>query len=307
MGLGKSIRIYLKDGNVTGIKLAEVVNWTIHGVSCPRNKVSDLSFDEQNKKPGVYFLLGIDDQTNKPKVYIGEAENVYKRLQKHVSEKDFWNDVIFFTSKDENLTKSHVKYLESRLLEVAIDADRYVVDNPNSSNASALPLPDQDAMEEFILNIKLLIGVLGHKLLERVTSPTTVVTDVQLTATTENYQVVNTSGNLELFLSSKGLKASALQTNEGLVVLEGSDVAESITKNLQNGYKDLREDLISNNIIKSENDKLTFVKNHLFSSPSAAAAIIVGYSINGRNTWKNAQGKTLKDIEKEKIKAGNNG
>lgn len=307
MGLGKSIRIYLKDGSVTGIKLAEVVNWTIHGVSCPRNKTPDLNFDEQNKKPGVYFLLGVDDQTNKPKVYIGEAENVYKRLQKHVSEKDFWNDVIFFTSKDENLTKSHVKYLESRLLEIAIDADRYVIDNPNSSNASALPLPDQDAMEEFILNIKLLIGVLGHKLLERVTSPSTFIADIPLTATTENYQVVNTSGNLELFLNSKGLNASALQTNEGIVVLEGSDVAESITKNLQNGYKDLRVDLINNDIIKLENGRLMFVKNHLFSSPSAAAAIIVGYSINGRNTWKNKQGKTLKEIEKEKIKAGNNG
>ncbi|WP_199538231.1 GIY-YIG nuclease family protein [Emticicia sp. C21] len=120
MGLGRSIRIYLKDGNVSGIKLAEVVNHTIQAISCPRNKLSELNkdFTKEANRPGVYFLLG-DDGTIKSKVYIGEAENVWERLKNHDTLKDFWNEVVLFTSKDENLTKAHVKYLESKLLGIA--------------------------------------------------------------------------------------------------------------------------------------------------------------------------------------------
>lgn len=117
MTLGKSIRIYLKDGTVSGIKQAEVVNHTIQALSCPRNKLSDLNkfFSKESNRPGVYFLLG-EDETSKNKVYIGESENVWERLKNHDTSKDFWSEVIVFTSKDENLTKSHVKYLESKLI-----------------------------------------------------------------------------------------------------------------------------------------------------------------------------------------------
>src|SRR5262245_44807612 len=111
---GKSIRIYLKDGTVTGMKFGEVVNQTIQSIFCPRLRISELAGYTESKRPGVYFLLGKDDETNEPKAYIGEAENVYDRLQHHIANKEFWNEVIFFVSKDENLTKAHVKYLESR-------------------------------------------------------------------------------------------------------------------------------------------------------------------------------------------------
>ncbi|MFL9844498.1 GIY-YIG nuclease family protein [Flavobacterium rhizosphaerae] len=143
MSLGKSIRIYLKDGTVFGIKQAEVVNHTIQSLSSPRKKISDLNilFQRELNKPGVYFLIGEDRGNNS--VYIGEAENVWERLKSHDTQKDFWNEVILFTSKDENLTKSHVKYLESRLISIAIDADRYKIKNSNSPNLSSLPLADK--------------------------------------------------------------------------------------------------------------------------------------------------------------------
>src|SRR5690606_18070485 len=111
------------------------------------------------------FLIGEDDH-NQNKVYIGEAENVWDRLKTHDTKKDFWNEVILFSSKDENVTKSHVKYLESRLISIAINANRYKVENSNSPNLSSLPLPEQDSMEDFLLNLKLLNGTLGHKFLE---------------------------------------------------------------------------------------------------------------------------------------------
>ena len=122
MKIGKTIRIYLNDGTVTGIRHAEIVNWTGQAISSPRTKIKMLSDWEESRKPGVYFLFGIDEESGQDAVYIGEAENVFERLQHHIANKDFWNEVIFFTNKDENLTKSHVKYLESGLIKgVEID------------------------------------------------------------------------------------------------------------------------------------------------------------------------------------------
>ncbi len=225
---GKSIRIYLKDGSVTGIKFGEVVNQTIQSISCPRLRTSELSEYAEAKRPGVYFLFGQDKETGDPKVYIGEAENVFERLQSHIANKEFWNEVIFFVSKDENLTKSHVKYLESRLIQIAFLTKRYKVDNNNQSQPSSLPPADRDAMEEFLIYIKLLIGVLGHKFLEDVTTIMKKKDELTpLTTTTQDDRVLSVNSNLELFLSVSSFKASALQTDEGIVVLEGSEAVIS--------------------------------------------------------------------------------
>ena len=302
---GKSIRIYLKDGTVTGIKFGEVVNQTIQSISCPRLRIGELNDYPESKRPGVYFLFGQDEETNEPKAYIGEAENVYDRLQNHIANKDFWNEVIFFVSKDENLTKSHVKYLESRLIEIAFSIRRYKIDNYNQSQLSSLPPADRDAMEEFLTYVKLLIGVLGHKLLESVTIITKKKEELQFPSTnaTQDNQVVSMTSNLELTLSISGLKAKALQTDEGIVVLEGSEAAKEFTNSLQHGYRALRERLIDNGTLKLIGEKYIFQNNALFDTASPAAAIVVGYNINGPYSWKDKTGKSLKEIEKERLKS----
>jgi len=166
MTFGKSIRIYLKDGTVTGIKFGEVVNQTIQSISCPRPRAAELNSYVESKRPGVYFLIGQDEESGEPKVYFGEVENVSDRLHNHLANRDFWSELILFVSKDENLTKSHVKYLESRLIQIANTTKRYIIDNYNRSQPASLPAADKDAMEKFLIYIKLLNGVLGHKFLE---------------------------------------------------------------------------------------------------------------------------------------------
>jgi hypothetical protein len=306
--LGKSIRIYLKDGSVTGIKFGEVVNQTIQSISCPRNRIAELNLYSEAKRPGIYFLFGFDEETNDPKAYIGEAENVFERLQEHVSKKEFWSEVIIFVSKDDNLTKSHVRYLESRNIQIAFSTKRYKMDNYNQSQLPSLPAADRDAMEEFLIYVKLLLGVLGHKLLEELAviagkaklleiSDSKKEDDSGKTAVSDSSVAAYDKKAEELFLNVSGLKARAYRTDEGIVLVAGSEAAKEVQPSLSTGYRELREKLITNGILKLVGAKYIFQENYLFDTASPAAAIVVGFAINGREHWKDKLGRSLKSIE----------
>ena len=163
MAHGRSIRIYLADGSASGIRHAEVVNWTGQAIVCPRARIAELSSWLESQRPGVYMLIGDDPEGTRPLAYIGEAENVLTRLKTHTKDdtKEFFDQVVFFTSKDENLTKSHVKYLEARMVTIALQVDRVTLKNGNAPNLPALPRADRDAMEEFLGPARLLLAALG--------------------------------------------------------------------------------------------------------------------------------------------------
>jgi len=291
---GKSIRIYLADGTVTGIRHAEIVNWTGQAIACPRKMVGELSNWQEASSPGVYFLLGKGDHAERPVAYVGEAENVLSRLQQHIGNKDFWNEVIFFTNKDENLTKSHVKFLESKLISLSNEASRYLLENGNVPKETVLPRADRDAMYEFMANIRLLMGALGHKILEPL-APIHIPVDV--VGAPDDGQP---NQNIQLVLKrSKKTLARALQTNEGIVVLKDSLALKVFKEALSTGYKTLKEDLIKNGTLAEDGDCLTFTHDYLFSAPSSAAAVILGQNTNGRTAWKTEAGKTLKEIEEK--------
>lgn len=296
---GKNIRIYLKDGTVTGIRFGEIINQTIQLIACPRNRVTELKNYDEAKKQGIYFLFGNDEKTGDNKAYIGEGY-VLDRLQRHVVEKDFWNEVVLFVSKDENLTKGHVKYLESRSIQVAKNTKRYTIENDNLST-SPLPMADQDAMEEFFVYIKLLLGVFGHKFLEEL-NPTVIKTNQDASIEVEESQTKKESKIIELILNSTTFSAKAIQTDEGIVVLQGSEASTENMGSMQIGYKELKEKLITNGTLLLNGSKYIFQKNYLFNSSSAAAVVIVGHSISGPQNWRDNMGRSLKYIEEAKLR-----
>jgi Domain of unknown function (DUF4357) len=307
--MGKSIRIYLADGTVAGIRHAEMVNLTIQGIACPRNRLHELRDWPELRRPGVYFLFGYDEITGDPAIYIGEAEIVFERILNHVAKKDFWTELIAFTSKDENLTKGHIRFLESRLISIASSAQRYSIKNDTAPSTPALPRPDRDAMAEYIEAIRTLLGVLGHKTLEPLLDHEQPESrDAQSNASadpldSQSSSIVSrqintiTASQSTYILKVSNLTAQAIQTDEGLVVLTDSVATKSEQKSLTYGYRMLRQKLVESGVLQPEGSIYRFTRDHLFSSPTQAAAVILGYSANGRKEWKTEGGLTYAEHE----------
>ena len=127
-----TIKIFLAHGDPKRLRTAELSNWTGKAVAGPRSEFDSVLAREESHNSGVYFLTGIDPETGKSAVYIGEAESIRDRVRGHL-DRDFWNHISFFTSKDENLTKAHIRYLEGRLIEQAKQAGRAEVKNSQGS------------------------------------------------------------------------------------------------------------------------------------------------------------------------------
>ena len=289
MSYGKSIRVYLADGIATGIKHAEIVNWTGQAISCPRKRINELKEWPESKSPGVYFLLGEDVERDMPLIYIGESENVYERIAIHSVKKEFWREVVFFTNKDENLTKAHIRYLESRLVQHTNQVNRAQMENGNSPQLPTIPRSDRDAMEEFMANIRVLMGVLGHRFLEPIYSDTN-------NASSESTALVKTN-DISLTLNYRKLTANALLTDEGVVVLKGSEASGDMNKALSPGYKKIKQNLLDSGKLMPRGGKFILEVDYLFNSPSAAAAVLIGRASNGRVLWKNDLGQTIAQIE----------
>ncbi len=282
----KTIKLFLLDGIPNGRMTCELSNWTGKAYKLPRNMIKDSSSREELSSTGVYFLFGKSDMTSeKDVIYIGEAENIIKRLSQHLNEKDYWNEAVVLISKDDNLNKAHIKYLENRLHQIAIKVNRYEVKNSNTPTQPSISESDQAEMEEFIENIKMLVNVLGFKAFEElIQEPTN-----------------DKKANSNFFIkAARGASAQGQQISDGFVVLKDSEIASSTVDSYPDGWKNSRQELIDNGTIIEKNGKLVFSNDYLFNSPSAAAAIVMGRSANGLMEWKNNKGKSLKDMESVK-------
>lgn len=291
MPFGKSIRIFLPDATVTGIRHAEILNRTGQAIACPRSRLDELKQWPETGKPGVYFLFEARLGDSKPLAYIGESENVAEQLLAHDRKKDFWNEVVIFSNKDDNLSKSHIKYLESKLESLAKTADRYELENGNSPTLSSLSRAEREAMEELIEDIRLFLGTLGYPILEPLIQPTS------YSAKTAPLPALSSPSGNELTFTVHKLVARGTQTDEGFVLKKGSTASKTNTDSLSAKLVKLKEQLIADGRLATEDDHLRLTEDLLMSSSSYAAALIAGTARSGPQSWYSSSGKTLKDLE----------
>ncbi|MDP4240974.1 MAG: GIY-YIG nuclease family protein [Bacteroidota bacterium] len=279
MKYGKTIKIFLIDGDSNGRMSCELSNWSGKAYKIPRIKIKDCADREDLTKTGVYLLLGKDEE-GKDMVYVGEAENILKRLNQHLTQKDFWNESIVFLSKDNNLNKAHIKYLENRLHEIAKSVNRYKVENSVTPTQSSISESDMAEMEEFIEHAKMLVSTLGHKVFEE-----------------KRELKPKKDQNIFYIKAARGADAQGERTSDGFVVHKGSIASDSTTSSMAASSLRLRQSLIDNEDLKLIHENYVFTEDYIFSSPTTAAVIVMGRNANGLVEWKLKDGKTLKEFE----------
>lgn len=285
MSYGKSIELFLVNGTADSLIIAELSNWNGKAIKIPRIEVSSCNRDDIIQA-GVYFLFCKEDDGS-DSVYIGEAENVKDRLVQHLrdykfeKEKYYWSTAVVFIGRD--LNKALIRYLENRFVEIARASKRYLVLTKNTYRNTVMKESQIAVMEEFVDNVKILINALGYKVLEpfaQVDSSTTTIDDELL------------------YITSGLVNATGKVTAEGFVVFAGATLNEKMSvKSLSAGMQKQRQELFDS----SKVNNLVTTEDILFSSSSAAADFILGYSVSGPRTWKTKDGRTLKELEDKQV------
>lgn len=277
----KVITMILKNGTADGIVECELGNWIGKCYKIPRTRLAEANKLPGINNSGVYILFGIDDMTGNNIAYIGKSKSIYSRIDEHKRKKEFWKDAVVFVTNDNSINPSHIDYIEYELCETANklkNDSKYLIKNDQSPKNPNLRTADEIIAKEFLLNVKIIVSSLKYPIFDEITSKDIIV------------------DNETFYLTYGGERvASAKVTDKGFMILKGSKIPNEISKNISPSIVKYVENErnstdISNNI---------FVNNHISSSPSMAATIILGINTNGRTAWKNDKGITLKEIQEK--------
>lgn len=287
MSFGKQLNLFLVDGTPGGLLTAEVGGWTGHITAAPRTRMGELLKREEATRTGVYILLGEDpDAPESIRAYIGEGDEIRTRLKTHAlpqekGGKDFWQRAILMTSKDANLTKAHVLYLESRLIGLAKRAQRSAVENSQAPDRSQrLPEADIAVMEAYLAELEIVLPTLGVNIFRQ---PLAQSRRLPLQET----QQEGIAAKFYLRHGRSGRTAHAQEHDGQFTVLKGSQAAKRWSS-VHHGYRQLHEDLLKDGTLKPHptEDYSVFTRDRVMSSVSAAGAIVNGRATNGRTEWK---------------------
>lgn len=287
MSQGRSLRLFLVDGSPNGLLTAEIMNWTGHVLTGPRSKLAELVQRPECARTGIYFLIGPDPEDSlRTRVYIGESDDVAERLKQHnrpetpdgKGGKDFWEHVCLVSSKDQNLTKAHVKYLESKLIAMATSAGRCVLGNGTAHEYEGLPESDRADMAYFLEQVRTVLPVLGFDFLR------------ERARTHPQSQPVNgavpaESPRFVAEVKKYKITAYAKEIDGEFIVLKGS-LARGAWEGAVGGYTALFNQLVADGVlVQGAGGLRIFSDDYAFNSPSAAAAVVSGRSANGRVHW----------------------
>lgn len=280
-----SIRIFLADGTPDGIRLVGKSNWTGKAIVAGRAQLAAALGRDEMSQLGVYVLVG-SGESGLSRIYIGEADVLKHRLRQHQRQKDFWTKFVAFTSTDENLNKAHVRYLESKLVALAKEANQWEIDNSTDPTEPSLSEADRADAEWFLREMLVIYPILGVDAFESAADETS-----------------DSEARESFLLRQSGAEGKGRETKDGFVVLSGSRARASETNSIHNYLRELRSQLLGKSVLVSDGDYLRFTQDFRFASPSTAAGVLVGSAANGRLAWKTASGKTLKQIQNENAEA----
>lgn len=286
--MGKKLTIYMIDGTEYGPRIAEIGNWVGKAFYASRTTISKVINREEFENPGIYILKSNSDSDSyQEKIYIGEAENIKNRIKQHLqnSKKEFV-EMLFFISKDDLLTKTQIKYLESRIVQQAIDSKAAEIENGNIPSLPTLHEADKSDMEYFLDQMKLILPVMGFRFLIS-----------SVVKQPENEISQPKQEKVLLKINSNKINAKMYINDQGFIVEKGSQAKKTLSKSCTITYRKLRQKLLDTQILKDNGEFYEFVEDTIFSSASAASNMILGRNSNGYTEWLSENGTPLKNLE----------
>lgn len=279
MAFDKVVNMLIFDGDPNSQIMCEISNWNGRIYKISRNELFLFQNRVDCQNTGVYFLFG-NDIDKGDTIYIGEAERIYDRLKQHLNDIVYWNECIVVISKDNHLNKAHVKYMEHQFYGIAKEVGRFKIVNASTPTRASVSEYDVAMLEEFIERTQLLTNILGKKVFESIVD--------EKSAKIKDEDIFKIK-------AARGADAQGLLVSDGFAVLKGSKISDSEVPSMSVSLIALRKKLISEGIV---NNAWEFTKDHVFTSPSLAASVVMGRNANGKTEWKNNEGKTINDIEK---------
>jgi predicted GIY-YIG superfamily endonuclease len=281
----RTIQIFLPTGDPAGIRIAEQTTSIIRLIEVPRSDIAEFVKMPEAKQVGLYFLVSGD---SKDELYIGQSGDVGNRLMQHYKdEKKDWERALVLVSLTNNLTQTHVLYLESLSIEKAKNCQRYELLNGNGGQKPYTPIPLKADCDEIHEIGSLLLATLGYPIFEPLTEASPIKTE-------------------QVFLCSRtGVDAKGIYTNEGMVVLKGSSAPMTTKRKTEQRFYDKRDQLLAKGVITEHNGRFVFQRDYLFPTPSGASMFLLLASSNGWVDWKTEQGITLHDHQGRTLESAN--
>ncbi|WP_028303196.1 GIY-YIG nuclease family protein [Oceanospirillum maris] len=273
----RTIQIFLPSGDPAGIRIAEQTTSILRLIEVPRSDIAEFVALPEAKQVGLYFLVSGE---NKDELYIGQSGEVGARLiQHHRDEKKDWERALVLVSLTNNLTQTHVLYLESLSIETAKNCQRYSLQNGNGGQKPHTPIPLKADCDQIHDIARLLLATLGYPIFEPLTESAS-------DTATRVFKCRRT-----------GVDAHGIYTNEGMVVLKGSSAPMTTKRKTEQRFYDKRDSLLAKGVIAVEGGRFVFQRDYLFQTPSAATMLLLLATSNGWVDWKTEQGVTLNDYQ----------
>ncbi|MEI6078358.1 MAG: GIY-YIG nuclease family protein [Verrucomicrobiota bacterium] len=278
----KTIQIFLPGGDPRGIRVAEITTRIVQVIEVPRSLLQDFLKMPESDQVALYFLFGEAEDGSEQKVYLGQTGDLRARLAKHNKEKEFWERALVLISRTNSLTQTHALFLEWHCLQATRKAARYADENSNNGSKPHTPAPlEADCLEIFETG-QILLATLGYPLFD----------PVGKSATTPKPEEV-------FYCKASGANGRGLYTQEGFVVLKGSIGRLESVPSFVGTWLELRQRMVASGALREEGGKLVFTTDHLFKTPSMAAAFLAGRTANGWLEWKDKDGKTLDALKRQ--------
>lgn len=162
------LTFHVVSASLEGVVKVTRARWSEMVYRFPRTALKEAGAVEELQGSGIYFLMG--EKEGRPSLYIGQAQNVYRRLMQHSvnDSKGFWAQTLVLTSTgDAVFNAAHLNYLENRFHELATDAARMDIENSMPPSVGCGITTIQQEMDECITHTGVVLNLMGYHFLEK--------------------------------------------------------------------------------------------------------------------------------------------